>query len=178
MQTLLIGLAVVLTASICALGFRIRGGLWNTKIEQHIHWGATTARLVAWATPTAVLSALWYGLAWYLVPVLIVAAWLGCLLPWFGCIDMGRQEGTWLRDFVVITLRGVMWTLPMAAVFANLGLGSAAVALAVVGLAMGIWYEAGWRTPSTRPGFSQGSELGELYFGFAYGLVLALMAVL
>jgi hypothetical protein len=121
---------------------------------------------------------LWYQLSWVYFPVLILAAWIGCLLPWWGTIDMGRKEGNWFRDFVVITFRGALWTLPMAAVFAYAGLTAVAVSLFAVGLAMGVWYEAGWRTPSTCPGFSQGSELGELYFGFAYGLTLALLAVL
>lgn len=177
METFLTVLAVVATATICGLGFRIRGGLWNTKIEQYIHWGATTARLVAWATPTAILGTLWYGLAWYWLAALLIAAWIGCLPGWYGSIDMGRNEGTWLRDFVVITIRGAFWTLPISAVYAAAGLTVPAVGLLLVGAAMGIWYELGWRTPSSVPGFNQGTELGELYFGLMFGLVLSVLAL-
>jgi hypothetical protein len=178
MEIIMYMVAVFVTSVVCGIGFRIRGGLWNTVIVQYIPWGSTTARLVAWATPTAVLGTLWYGLTWYYMPILILAVWLGCLLPWFGSLDMGRNQHSWGRDFAVISLRGVAWTLPASVVFLFVGALLPACGLLLCGAAMGIWYEAGWRTPSMIPQFQQGSELGELYFGLMFGLTLALLALM
>jgi len=178
MEIIMYMVAVFVTSVVCGIGFRIRGGLWNTVIQQYIPWGATTARLVAWATPTAILSTIWYSLSGYLMPVLILAAWMGCLLSWYGSIGMGRTGHTWWRDFTVISMRGIAWTLPISTVFGFLGLMLPAYGLLLCGAAMGVWYEAGWRTPSKVTGFQQGPELGELYFGLAFGLTLALMAIL
>lgn len=178
MEIIISAMVVIATAIMCGLAFRIRGGLWNNVIETHIHWGSTTARLVAWALPTAVLGTVLYSLSWYWMPALWLAAWLGCLQGWYHSIDMGRNEGSWSQDFVLTSLRGVLWTLPISLVFAITGTWPPAVGLLLCGAAMGIWYEAGWRTPSKQYGFHQGPELGELYFGLMFGLTLSLLAVL
>lgn len=171
---LLTAALVLATAVITCLGFRMRGGLWGNIIG----WGATTARLLAWALPVALLSWYWYQLDLWLVPAVFVATWLGTLLPWWGSIDMGRNEGTWIRDLLVITGRGVLWTLAVALVFLYAGFVSTALSTLVAGAMMGIWYEIGWRIPSTVPGFSKGPELGEAIFGFVFGLALCLPVVL
>lgn len=173
LQLVLCLVATIATGLICSLGNRLRGGLWGDRIG----WGATTARIVAWAVPVAILSGLWYGLVWYLWIAMGVAAWLGTIAGWWGrSIDMGRREGTWAHDMMWITLRGAAWTLPCAAVLAYAGFWPGAALVFVSGALMGVWYEIGWRTPSTIPGLNQGPEVGEAVFGLMFGLCLALGA--
>lgn len=158
------------TMGICGLGNRLRGGLWGDQIG----WGATTARIISWAIPVAILSGVWYQLVWYLWIIMGVAAWLGTIAGWWGkCIDMGRRDGTWLHDMCWITLRGTVWTLPMTVVFVWSGFIPAAILVQLSGTLMGVWYELGWRSPSHTPGFTQGPEVGELLFGMMFGLALA-----
>lgn len=171
-------LLALLTVVVCGLGFRIRGGLWNTVIERHVHWGSTTARLVSWALPVTLCVAVWYTLPWYMLISMFVAVWAGCLLPWYGSIDMARIEGDWHTDAVNMTWRGALWCVPMSVVFVWTGLWMPAALCLASGALMAVWYEIGWRIPSKVPGFQAGPELGELIFGCVLGLALVLGAIL
>ncbi len=143
-------------------GFWLRG---SAHFEEWTGRGATTARIVCWAAPLGIFS-------WALgVPPLEsaaigVAAWLGCLAPWWGSLDMGRQEGTWLHDFVMHTLRGALWVLPIwLAVMVAFG---SWWPLLVVAPLCGVVYELGYRLWPAR-----GTEIGEAVFGALIGLALA-----
>lgn len=146
-----------------ALLFRIRGG-W-------LALPSTTAGRLAWSLGMglAVLAARpdpWLAL---LVPALFA----GCVLPWFGTIDLGRNEGTALRDGLVMTGRGLAWIAPAAAVLAWRE-GWQAAGVVVAGLACWPAYALAWRVPSRVPGFARGAELGEVFFGALIGAGLAL----
>jgi hypothetical protein len=162
----------LLTASALGIGFRMRGGLWGDKIG----WGATTARIVAWAIPVALVTWAWYQFAWYFALATGVLAFAGATIGWFGGIDMGRMHGTWIRDFTVMTLVGFVKMLGVALMIGLAGFHTGAVAVSIAGALCGVMYELGWRTPSTRPGFQTGPELGELYFGALVGLAISLGA--
>lgn len=110
-MTLDILLATLLTAGGAAI-FRLRGSsLWHEWTGR----GATTIRLI-WGTYLGAVAFIVAPLAWWVPPALAVAFWLGTIGPWWGSLDLGRNEGSFARDFVLHTLRGFLWTLPAAAV--------------------------------------------------------------
>jgi hypothetical protein len=172
METILLVLATIATAFILGMGFRIRGGLWGEQIG----WGATTARIVAWAIPVALLCWAWYGFVWWIAIAVGVTAWLGTTFGWFGALDMGRMQDTWIRDFLVMTAVGFTRMAVVAPVLWFAGFPVAAMAMCVAGATCGVVYELGWRTPSEIPGFTQGPEVGEFYYGIMVGLAIALAA--
>lgn len=158
-----LGLALPLLG---ALLFRIRGGwlsLPSTTLGR-LAWSCGMALGVAGATLDA------WALA--LAPALFV----GCVLPWWGSLDLGRNEGEAWRDALVMTARGVLWVLPAAGLVAWWR-GWPAVGLVVAGLACAPAYALAWRIPSNAPGFARGPELGEVIFGAAIGAALGLVVI-
>jgi hypothetical protein len=148
---------------ILGAGFRLRGAALFERITGR---GATTARIVCFATPAGLLA--WAtGFPWPYALAMGVAAWLGCLPPWWGSLDLGRHAGGYARDFALHTLRGVVWVAPMAAV-AFLA-GAAWWPLILAGLMCGAVYEAGYRVSERH-----GTEIGEAAFGALIGAGLAL----
>lgn len=166
-------ISTILSMFVLGMGFRIRGGLWGDKIG----WGATTARIVAWAIPVALVCWAWYAFAWYIAVAVGVMAWVGTTWGWFGALDMGRNDHAWLRDFLVMSVVGFARMAVIAPVLVYVGLPMAALSICIAGALCGVLYELGWRTPSTKPGFYQGPEVGEFYYGSAVGLAIALAAL-
>lgn len=153
-----------LVVAMLAAGFRIRG--W-AGFERLTGRGTTTARIVAWAIPCAIA---WLLLGGAPVEALAIAAaaWIGCLPGWWGSLDLGRQEGTWLRDFALHSARGALWTMPMAVVV--WWIGAEWWWLLIAGAACGLIYEAGyWIAARTR---WSGTEWGEAMFGAMIGAAL------
>lgn len=152
-------------ALIGAAGFWLRGAALFARATGR---GATTARVVAWAVPLALLC-------WAATPLpgcwalaLAVALWLGSLPGWWGSIDLGRNDGWWARDAALHTARGVLWGAPAAVV---LWLAGGAWWWPVLaGLACAPAYEIGWRLrpvgDARRPA---ATEIGEILFGAAMG---------
>lgn len=164
-----------------ASGFRIRGGLFG----KNIGWGATTARFCAWALPTTATIALWFNSSlfdpyWFQYEHLILfffATWLGAIGPWWKSLDLGRREGTWLVDFILHSVRGTLWTLPIAAVFVLYGHLDPALILLAGGTLCGLVYELGYKLPTPFQinrygGLNQGPELGEFLYGATIGLTI------
>ncbi len=148
-----------------AAGFWLRGA---AVFQRFTGRGATTARLFAWALPMGAASALVTD--WYNAAAVAVALYLGTLAGWWRSLDLGRHEGEWLRDFVLHSARGLLWTLPAALVCAAASLSlTAAVPLIAAGLACGLIYELGWRVYPPRA-----TEIGETAFGAAIGGALFL----
>lgn len=148
-----------------AVLFRIRGGWLSLP--------STTLGRAVWSVGMTLIPA---AITWRLV-VLAPALFLGCVLPWWQSIDMGRNEGTLARDAVFHTLRGALWVLPASAA-GWWALGPWTLLVMIPGLLCAGWYELGWRTPSSVKHFTRGSELGEVYFGAAIGFGLALAILL
>ena len=159
---------ILLGAIIGAAGFWLRGAAVFQRITGR---GATTARIVAWAAPLALLCWAVTPLPWWWCVGVAIALWLGCLPGWWGSLDLGRNGGSWVRDFALHTLRGVVWVAPAAAVLAAAGAAWWWPLLA--GLACGVAYEIGWRLRpvggARRPA---ATEIGELVFGAAVGSAL------
>lgn len=150
----------ILAPLILAAGFRLRG---DAIFARWTGRGATTARIVAWAVPCGLIAWGLYGL-WYVGLAMGAAAFLGAVLGWWGSLDLGRVEGTWAKDFALHSLRGVLWTLPMAAA-AWLGAGDP-LPLLIAGALCGVCYEIGWRFRAHQ------TEIAEAIFGFAVGVGL------
>jgi hypothetical protein len=156
---------LALFVAIGAAGFWLRGA---AVFQRWTGRGATTARLLAWALPMGALSAVHTD--WYNAAAIAVGLYLGTLLGWWRSLDLGRVEGEWLRDFVLHTARGLLWTLPAALVCAAASFDIAnAVPLIVAGLLCGVLYEVGWRAYPPRA-----TEIGEATFGGAIGAALYL----
>jgi len=157
-------LGLTLATFIGGLGFRVRGGLWGERIG----WGATKARFVAWATPMAFIQYFaWSQSAIWMIPIFIIAWWLGCLLPWWKSLDMGRDEGPWWKDFILHSVRGIWWCLPPVLVMWGLTLSIPFSTLLILGagLLCGVVYEIGYQIKERVSDFMQGSEYGEIIFG-------------
>lgn len=127
--------------------------------------GSTTAGRLLWscgmAAGLAVVAFAWWPL------ILALALFVGCLFPWWGSIDMGRNDGTWLKDAALQAIRGVLWVVPAAVVTTHF---AGAWWVVLVGLTAVPFYEIGWRLPL---GSWRGSPAGEILFGGAIGATLA-----
>jgi cell division protein FtsW (lipid II flippase) len=151
-----------------AIGFRLRGDAIFHEITGR---GAITARIVCWAVPMGLLSLStvpWWASVW-----VTVGFFLGAALGWYGSLDLGRNEGDPVKDRIIMTARGLVWTLPAALVVWQFDIGNA-IALMIIGLACPLFYELGYRTPSRIPYLRQGPEVGEVLFGAAIGLALTI----
>lgn len=163
---------ILLGALVGAAGFWLRGAavfaLWTGR-------GATTARIVAWAIPLALLCWVVTPLAWWWCAALGVALWVGCLPGWWGSLDLGRDAGAWWRDFALHSLRGVLWSAPAAGVLA---MASGAWWWPMLaGAACGAAYEAGWRLrPPGDPRTPNATEIGEVLFGGLLGAAVVAAA--
>lgn len=143
--------------------FRIRGGLLRLP--------STTLGRLVWSIGMSIIPVS-ITLDWRLA-ILPVALFVGCVFPWWGSIDMGRDKGSWLIDAALQTARGVLWVLPAACLLVWTHGWLAGGIVAATGLLCAPLYELGWRTRSKVRGFAQGSEIGEVYFGAAIGAGLA-----
>jgi hypothetical protein len=150
-----------------AIGFRLRG---SAIFEQWTGRGATTARIVCWAIPMGLMSL--FTLPWEYAIAAGVAFWLGCLPGWYGVLDLGRDEGNKLKEFILMSGRGILWTLPAALVFAFISPLNA-VALLIAGALCPVAYEIGWHIPSKVENMRSGPEIGEILFGALVGAALA-----
>jgi hypothetical protein len=145
-----------------AILFRIRGGWLNLP--------STTVGRMVWSVGMTVLPVA-ATMNWWLL-LLAPALFLGCILPWWKSIDMGRNEGRLIIDAALQTARGILWVLPAVALL-YWQYEWAALAALIPGLLCAAAYEAGWRIPSEVPHFSRGAELGEVIFGAMIGAGLA-----
>lgn len=147
-------------------GFRARGAAWFLALTGR---GATTARMLAWALPM-MLQVAWetsLGLHWAAYPLVFVAAWAGCVLGWWGSLDMGRRDGSWLIDCLLHTLRGSLFTLPVGIVLLNPW-------VAASGLLCGLVYELGYQASERLKLPVGGSEIGEAAFGVIVFLAVSI----
>ena len=86
--------------------------------------------------------------------------------------DVGRdRDRSRLVEFLIMTTRGALLTGPPGAVLWWFGYGWG---FALSGLALGLLYEAGHRTPTWREGFARGQEIAEVYVGAWIGIRLVL----
>jgi hypothetical protein len=146
-----------------AIGFRLRG---SALFEQWTGRGATTARIVCWAVPMGALSLL--TLPWELALLAGAGFWLGAIPGWYGSLGL-----TGKKDYAIMAVRGVCWTLPAAMAFVN-DAPLNAVALLIAGALCPVAYHLGGLIPSKIENLRQGPEVGEVLFGALIGLAIAL----
>lgn len=182
-------LAMLLTAVVTSLAFRLQGKMGDKKID----WLTGAACSFGWAAVVTAGTWIWYestwaALDWWYLAAVLIATWAGSLVPWFKSADLARKQGKWWRDFVVLTLRGVVLTLPISAVFWYVGLLTSAVWLLAAGASIGLWYELAWKykdaVKRTHAGNGWGSLVlevvspNQLLWGFVFGLALCLPVIL
>jgi hypothetical protein len=92
-----------------AATFWLRG---SALFEQLTGRGKTTGDF-AWAIPMAGFAVL-AGFPLADLPGLVMALWLGGRLGWWRSLDMGTQNDTVQRDFLMHSARGFFWTAPAA----------------------------------------------------------------
>lgn len=196
----MLGVALAFLIPLGALLYRMRGGLGGDWIKAHVYsgWGATCGRLL-WITPTA--SLLSVGAPWWVFLGLFPLLWIGVALGWGSYMDLGRNaygysdapelpldpllqvlfgrpepawtaRKRWLRDFVGMTLRGGIETMPAGVLLMYCG---ASPVFALAGFSKGVIYEIGWRLPSRTVGLETGVPLAELMFGATLWTIAVLM---
>lgn len=129
----------VIGAVIGGLGFRLRG--WE-GFERLTGRGATTARIVCWALPMALLARV-AGASWPDAYAIGAGLYLGALAPWWRSLSLGANpaDGPPLAQYLRHAARGLLWTLPAAAAHG----WSAAVGWWALGgdpLALDVWRPA------------------------------------
>lgn len=164
-------IALVIAATIVGgMGFWLRGSSLFYKLTGR---GATTARIVCWALPLALLSL-------FVVDPIIsvaigVALFAGSVLPWWSSLSLGRNpaDGTFLQAAIRHTARGFCWTFPVSVVVWYAG-GVWLLPL-IAGLLVVVPYELGWRFHSEKFG---ATEYGEVGYGVMIGFALMTSLVL
>jgi len=163
---------IILFSSILAsIGFRLRGGLFG----QQIGWGTTTARFVAWALPMTAITFLTVSdYPWWMIIPTLLTWWLGCILPWWHSLDMGRMSDTLLRDIAMHSLRGMIWVLPsITLVGVIVGPNPVLAIPLLVSLLCGPSYVLGYYITEKISNRMGGTEYGEWIFGFLVGLSIS-----
>jgi hypothetical protein len=115
----MITLLTLASAAWGCLFFRLRGspaiewmlGLWA---------GATTGRLVFWATPMSLAVGVLTA-NWWLAIAAFPLVWLGAIVGHQKAQGIGRFKTPWFRDAIFLTLRGGYWFLPLGLVCWYLG---------------------------------------------------------
>ena len=160
-----------LSSLLCAAAFRLRGSeLWDTWT----HTGTIGGR-VLWAV--CVSFCLFVTgcsiLALAAVPILFLSAVPG----WPQSIDLGSNEGTWKRDFLMMTMRGFLFTFP-AGLLISIFHSSWFLVFGFSGFLAGVVYTIGSKIPIKLKHLEQGPALSEALFGGLVGLSIALSAFL
>lgn len=167
--------------------FRLRG---SAAFERWVGRGASTARIIAWAMPMALITLGGVGTGWNFA-LMVGAYWLGAIMPWFQSLSLGRVpeekmqvlpsfaanwfpslaaflvEDSWRRDAFMHSIRGLLWVLPPT--IALVYTGGCWWAMLLAGLVCVPAYELGWRVSSRH-----GTEVGEVLYGAAMGAAAAL----
>lgn len=180
---------ILVSTLICGFGFWLRG---SAKFAEYTGRGLTTAKLVTWALPTGMITAvglmLFTGISLQMVAAYAVATgvayFAGASLGWWRSLSLGHGRNSpdkpmwaaYLRHFA----RGLLWPAAAAVVLYFAGVSWIFVALS--GLACVPAYHLGWmispeewdETDNLVPKHPNATEVGEIGFGLAMGLGLAL----
>ena len=180
---------ILVSTLLCGFGFWLRG---SYKFEQWTGRGLTTAKLLTWALPTGVITAvglmLFTGIQLQLVAAYAVATgaayFAGASLGWWRSLSLGHGRNSpdkpmwaaYLRHFA----RGLWFPLPAAVVLYFAGISWPFIVLS--GLFCVPAYHLGWvispeewdETDNLVPKNPNATEIGEIGFGLAMGLGLSL----
>lgn len=180
MKYLYLFLFSVIAMAFVALGNRVRGGLWGNAIASKIHWGSTTARIVAWGMPCLIVAELTCFLfqAGFTWQALLVGPlmWIGATTPNFNGIDLGTRDGTFWGDVGGLTLHGILVMVAPVAIFGVLKYN--VTFLCIAGLLNAPCYIVAYRSKWTceRLGVLANDRppMAELLFGAVVALAIVL----
>lgn len=160
----------VLAAPLGGLLNRVRGGLWGDVIRARLWAGyGTQGGRGVFALATAMFAVLtaWDWRLGGLAPLVFV----GLVFGWLKSADVGRdRDRPRLVEGAIMTARGLVMTAPAGAFLWWLGYGPW---LIPAGMALGLLYELGHRTPD-RFGVDRGMEWAEVFTGLWLWLALGL----
>src|SRR3954470_16720142 len=95
-----------------AVGRRVCGGLYNSITGKRSPGGDVPVRI--FFAVTLAVSAYLGGLVWWLALALIPLNWIGATTGLFDALAMGRGGNSLFRDFMGMTLHGVLSSAPPA----------------------------------------------------------------
>lgn len=152
---------------ITGLLFRLRG--------MHHPWlGTQGARFLFWCIPMAVAGHFLFHLPLWASAASVLAYWLGLIvMPWGKWFDLGHVAGDYFKELIILSLRGILVTLPAGLLlwyFEPLGW-----VYALCGVMMGPCYALGWALPNALSWLNRGPEWGEFIYGSWIGLVLTIL---
>jgi hypothetical protein len=162
-----------------ALMFRLRGGLLGDELHKIFKWwGSTPARIIFWGMGSG-LAAWWLTNNELIAGSTIILFYLDSIFGWFDALAMGGQYGKiyFGRDFWLLVLRGVIWTLPIAIILVFFGYTN--WWLFLLGAVCPLCYQlAYFITPPTLViGGRNVIPWGEWLFGGVIGITFYLMVV-
>lgn len=165
---------IPVAALLGAVGRRVCGGLYNSITGKRSPGGDLPVRIFFAAT--LALSAYLGGVGWLPALVLIPLNWVGTTTGLFDSLAMGRGGRPYWKDFLGMTLHGVISALLPAILFYFTGtLRSAEVAF-LGGLLISPCYSLGWSLTGLHgrkgwpKGMQQGTEVAELLWGAVMGV--------
>lgn len=153
------------------LANRVRGGLGGDAIRARLWAGYGTQGgrgVFALATALFAVLAAWDWRLGGLAPLVFI----GLVFGWLKSADIGRdRDRPRLIEGAIMTARGLVMTAPAGAFLWWLGYGPWFIPS---GMALGLLYELGQRTPIWRTGFNRGMEWAEVFTGLWLWLALGL----
>lgn len=154
-------LEMIVGAAVLGAGWRMRG---SSSWTEWTGLGGFWAKLLCCAVPAGLLT-YWQTQTIYEPIAMAAAMFVATTIPWWDSLDMGMQQGTWLRDFAVNTGAGILRTSGMAAVaFLAFGLWWPLLA---AGALSGLVYTFGYSVYKTK-----GSIIAECMNGALMGAAL------
>jgi len=173
---------LLVSALLGAVGRRVCGGLYNSITGKRSPGGDLPVRIFFAITLAA--SAYMGGIIWWAALVLIPLNWVGTTTGLFDALAMGRGGNGYWKDFLWMTLHGVLSSgLPAILFYVVGGLWPALIAFSG-GLVISPCYTVGWCMTGLYgrrdwpKGMQQGTEVAELLWGAAMGGTHFLAALL
>lgn len=168
---------------IVSLGFlyRCRGGLFQQLTG--IDLGDTKSRILFWGLPVAIAFLL-LGFNYWQALVAGVLAFVTTTIGNFDAMDLGKNEGSFVKDMLLLTLKGFITGALPALAFWHSGHNPAILIIACSAMSLAYW--AAYLKPLKIKGLGYGDgaatgydfpETGEFYFGLLFGIGLVLSAV-
>jgi len=157
-----------------AVGRRVCGGLYNSITGKRSPGGDLPVRIFFAVTLAA--SADMGGVVWWAALALMPLNWIGTTTGLFDALAMGRGGNSYWKDFLWMTLHGILSSGPPAVLFFFLG-GWVPAAIAFAGgLIISPCYTIGWSVTGLfgrrnwPKGMQQGTEVAELIWGAVMGV--------
>ncbi|MGE0830809.1 MAG: hypothetical protein AB7O04_15855 [Hyphomonadaceae bacterium] len=159
---------IVFYAALYALLNRFAGGGLGWGALAHDHGGPLRGRPIYYV---ALFLAGFLGVQFGWIGVFAAANFLLWRLPgWYGAIDAGRDEGTRLRDFSVMSARGVVAAPFFFWACVPTQSAAPAIILAAASLLQGVSYDLGNHALRRLPASSE--YIAGAVWGLAYAIVL------